>query len=147
MSGASFFDSNIFIYLHDTGDSRKQARAQQLVSAAVVGDDVCISFQVVQEVLHVLTGKFAKRVPSATAREALRHVLLPLWRVHPSAALYRRALDLQARYGLSFYDSLIVAAALEAQCSRLLTEDLQHGQQIEGLSIENPFLEAVASAE
>jgi predicted nucleic acid-binding protein len=62
--------------------------------------------------------------------------------VQISAALplYQRALDLQTRYRYAFYDSLIVAAALTAGCSRLYTEDMQHGQQIEGLRIENPFL-------
>ncbi|WP_411728328.1 PIN domain-containing protein [Methyloglobulus sp.] len=59
----------------------------------------------------------------------------------PSLALYRRGLDLQSRFGFSFYDSLIVAAALESDCTRLYTEDLQHGQKIEGLTIENPFID------
>ncbi len=54
-------------------------------------------------------------------------------------ALYRSALQLQLRWRFSFYDSLIVAAALEAGCKRLLSEDLQHGQRIETLTIENPF--------
>lgn len=57
-----------------------------------------------------------------------------------SAALYVRALKLQASLGFPFYDSLIVAAALEGGCKRLLSEDLQHGQRIDTLRIENPFL-------
>ena len=57
----------------------------------------------------------------------------------PTPALYRRCLDVQERWKYGFYDSLIVAAALEAGCKRLLSEDLQHGQRIEGLRIENPF--------
>jgi predicted nucleic acid-binding protein len=55
--------------------------------------------------------------------------------------LYQRALDIQARYHYGFCDALIIAAALEAGCSRLYSEDLQHGQRIERLTIENPFLE------
>jgi predicted nucleic acid-binding protein len=55
--------------------------------------------------------------------------------------LYQRALDIQARYRYGFYDALIIAAALEAGCIRLYSEDLQHGQRIERLTIENPFLE------
>ena len=54
--------------------------------------------------------------------------------------LYKRALDLRARWQFSFYDALIVAAALTAGCTRLLTEDLQHGQQVEKLTILDPFL-------
>jgi predicted nucleic acid-binding protein len=71
----------------------------------------------------------------------LEQILAPLWRVMPSPALYRRGLELQSRHGLSFYDALIVAAALEAGCTRLYTEDLQHGQKIEGLLIQNPFVD------
>jgi predicted nucleic acid-binding protein len=69
----------------------------------------------------------------------LTTVLAPLWRVVPSEELYERALEVMARYGYSFYDSLIIASALSAGCTRLLTEDLQHGQRIEGLTIHNPF--------
>jgi len=60
--------------------------------------------------------------------------------VGASTALYRRALDLSLRWQFSFHDALTVAAALAAGCQRLLTEDLQHGQQIETLTIEKPFL-------
>ena len=67
-------------------------------------------------------------------------MLLPLWSVAPSAELYRRGLEIQSRYQYGFYDALIIAAALEASCTRLLSEDLQHGQKIENLTIENPFL-------
>jgi predicted nucleic acid-binding protein len=66
---------------------------------------------------------------------------VPLWRISPSQALYDRALDLQARYRYGFYDSLVIAAALDAGCTQLYSEDLQDGQRIEGLTITNPFLE------
>jgi predicted nucleic acid-binding protein len=57
----------------------------------------------------------------------------------PSRELYRRCLEIKIRYRYSFYDSLIIAAALEDGCTRLLSEDLQHGQRIEGMVITNPF--------
>jgi predicted nucleic acid-binding protein len=63
-----------------------------------------------------------------------------LWKINPSPNLYQRGLDLQSRYQLSFYDSLIVAAALEGGCKTLYSEDLQHGQRIDGLTIKNPFI-------
>ena len=66
-------------------------------------------------------------------------MLVPLLQVPASAALYHRALDVQARWRFGFYDSRIVAADLAAGCRRLLTEDLRHGQQIETLAIHNPF--------
>jgi predicted nucleic acid-binding protein len=73
------------------------------------------------------------------ATRYLATTLEPLWRVQPSAELFRAGLALQARYRFGFYDSLIVAAALSAGCARLYSEDLQHGQRIEGLTIEDPF--------
>ena len=59
--------------------------------------------------------------------------------MHSSQALYAEALQLPARYGLAWYDSLIVAAALEARCATLLSEDLHHGLRIGELRVENPF--------
>ena len=60
--------------------------------------------------------------------------------VHSSQALYAEALHLQAKSGMSWYDSLIVSAAIQAQCDFLYTEDLQHGQRFGSLQISNPFL-------
>jgi predicted nucleic acid-binding protein len=135
----SFIDSNVFIYLLDeTGDPRR-AMAETVVFNALAQGDSCISFQVVQETLSVYTQRAPRLVAPADAGHFFNQFLDPLWTVMPSAALYRRALSLQARYGYHFYDSLIIAAALEAGCRRLLTEDLQDGQTVEGLTIENPF--------
>ena len=136
---AEFLDSNVFIYLFDPTDERKRGIAQDLVERALGDDTACISHQVVQETLNVVTRKLAKPLAPEAAARFMQHSLLPLWRVMPSAALYAKALQLRERWQLAFYDALIVAAALEAGCKRLLSEDLQHGQRIEGLRIENPF--------
>ena len=69
----------------------------------------------------------------------LEDVLLPLCTVYPHEALYRQAVDWRYRYKYSMHDSLILAAADDAGCSVLLSEDLQHGQVIGALTIENPF--------
>ena len=74
------------------------------------------------------------------AKDLLQQVLVPLWRVSPSPALYDRALDLQERYCYGVYASLIIAAALDAGRTELYSEDLQHVQRIEGLTIKSPFL-------
>ena len=139
MSAVDFFDSNVLIYLFDAADPTKQQIARRLVAHALAEGTGCISPQVVQETLNVLTGKFQRPASSEDAQQILERVLAPLWRSMPTVALYTRALDLHARYRYSFYDSLIVAAALEAGCTRLYSEDLQDGQQIEGLVIQNPF--------
>ena len=83
--------------------------------------------------------KAALPLSAEQARDYLDVVLLPLMQASASGALYHRALDVQQRLRFGFYDSLIVAAALAAGCTRLLTEDLQHGQQIETLRVHNPF--------
>ena len=140
MSGVDFLDSNVFVYAVDNASPAKQAVALRLLKQAHTHQSGVISFQVVQETLHVLRRKFRVVANPPDTHDFLRNVLAPLWRVQPSAALYARALDVQERHQFSFYDALIVAAALEAGCPRLLSEDLQHGQRIEGLTIKNPFL-------
>ncbi|MCB1775891.1 MAG: PIN domain-containing protein [Candidatus Competibacteraceae bacterium] len=139
MGAVDFFDSNVLIYLFDDAEPAKQPIARRLVTRALAEGTGCISHQVVQETLNVLTGKFQRPASSEEAQQILERVLAPLWRVMPTASLYSRALNLHARYRYSFYDSLILAAALEAGCTRLYSEDLQDGQQIEGLILENPF--------
>lgn len=136
-----FIDSNVFVYLFDETDDRKREAAERIVDSALQTHNASISFQVVQETLNVVTRKLPTPMTAEDAGRFLEQVLAPLWRGSPSLALYRRALDLQARYRYSFYDSLIVAAALDAGCSRLYSEDLHDGQRIEGLTIENPFVE------
>jgi predicted nucleic acid-binding protein len=139
MSGESFLDSNIFIYTFDDVALEKQRIAQELVGTALRDGSAVISYQVAQEVLNVLTRKLAVSMGVGDAARYLATTLEPLWRVQPSAELFHAGLTLQARYQFGFYDSLIVAAALSAGCARLYSEDLQHGQQVEGLAIEDPF--------
>jgi predicted nucleic acid-binding protein len=137
MSVENFLDTNVFVYLFDETNDYKRERAESLVQQALANETGCISYQVVQETINVITKKL--NAPPEKARQVLDRVLAPLWRVNPTRTLYQRGLDLQARYRLSFYDSLIVAAALDAGCKTLYSEDLQHGLQIEGVTITNPF--------
>lgn len=140
MSAAkAFLDSNILVYAFQKADLRKQQIADNLVAEALTERNAAISFQVVQETLNVLTRKLSPPMSAFDAVVYMHSTLEPLWQVQPSASLYQSAIGVQERYGFSFYDSLIVAAALSAGCRRLLSEDLQHGQRIEGLLIEDPF--------
>jgi predicted nucleic acid-binding protein len=135
----NFLDSNIFIYLFDETAQDKREIAQNIILGALENKSACISFQVIQETLHVLTRKIATPVKLDDAKAFLQQVLEPLCKVSPSTALYIKALTLQNQFRFGFYDSVIVAAALQAGCSQLLTEDLQDGQFIEDLQIVNPF--------
>jgi predicted nucleic acid-binding protein len=140
MSG-DFFDTNILIYQFDKTRPLKQSTATKLIEDSIDTGSAVISFQVIQEALNVVTRKLIPPFSADEAGEFLKVVLMPLWRVMPSQALYIRALALQDRHRYTYYDSLIIAAALDADCTRLYSEDLQHGHQIEGLTIVNPFLD------
>ena len=137
MSAEGFLDTNIFVYMLDQTDDLKRRRAEQLVRRGIEAGTGRISYQVVQETLDVVTGRLG--FSPSDSRTLLADVLAPLWTVHPSRELYERGLALRDRYGFSFYDSMIVAGALEAGCVRLYSEDLQHGQRIQSLTIEDPF--------
>ena len=139
MSAKVFLDTNVFIYQLDASDARKHKIAERLVRDALENEGACISYQVVQECLNTVLRKAEVALDAQGARAYLDAVLLPLMKVSANAALYQRALDIQSRWRFGFYDSLIVASALAAGCDTLLTEDLQHGQVIETLTISNPF--------
>lgn len=146
MPAENFVDSNIFVYMLDISAPAKRQRARELVYGLLDDRTGCISYQIVQEALNVLIGKLGE--PPDAVTSFLEEVLLPLWRINEINAtpeLYRSGLRVQARYGFSFYDSLIVAAALAAGCTTLYSEDMQDGQRIEGLTIRNPFAETPAA--
>ena len=137
MNVEHFLDTNVIVYLFDETNDHKREQAVRLVQESLENETGCISYQVVQETINVITKKL--NATPEKARKILDDTLMPLWRVNPTRTLYQRSLNLQTRYHFSFYDSLIVAAALEAGCKNLFSEDLQDGQQIEGLTITNPF--------
>ena len=139
MSAEYFLDSNVLIYLFDAREPLKQQRARELVREALVNRVGWISYQVIQETLNVLTTKLDPPAATEDAQALLSAVLEPLCKVFASIELYRKALEVKARWRFSFYDALIVAAALRAGCGILYAEDLQDGQAIEGLVIRNPF--------
>jgi predicted nucleic acid-binding protein len=138
MSG-EFLDSNVFVYAFDETDEEKKRTATDLVVGALRGATGAISYQVVQEVLNVLTTKIAVPLRHDDAVSYFASTLKPLWAVYPTDELFARALAVRARYQYGFYDSLILAAAIQAGCRTLYTEDMQHGQVVETVRIVNPF--------
>jgi predicted nucleic acid-binding protein len=140
MSDRFFLDTNIFVYSFDRSAAVKARRATQLIRMALTTQKGIISYQVVQEFFNVALRKFSQPMKEAEAEQYLGTVFRPLLAVHSSQALYTEALHLQAKSGLSWYDSLIVSGAIQAQCDLLFTEDLQHGQRFGSLQVANPFL-------
>jgi predicted nucleic acid-binding protein len=139
MSGRFFLDTNIFVYTFDGRAPAKARRAFQLVRQAAETGNGVISYQVVQEFFNVALRRFTQPMNVADAEQYLITVFKPLIAIHSSPALYLKALDLTGTGRYSWFDSLIVAAALQAKCDTLYSEDLQHGRTIEDLRIENPF--------
>jgi predicted nucleic acid-binding protein len=144
MSDRFFLDTNIFVYSFDQSTPVKAQRATELIREALVTQKGLISYQVVQEFFNVALRRFSQPMKAADCEQYLSTVFRPLLVVHSSQALYAEALHLQAQggaqSGLAWYDSLIVAAALQARCNLLFTEDLQHGQRFGTLQVRNPFL-------
>jgi len=133
-------DSNILIYSFDSRDLAKQQRAQELVNQALSNQTGIISYQVTQEVLNTARRKFKTALSTDDCQLFLTQVLMPICQVYPCLELYQKALNIHEQLKFSFYDSLVIAAALQAKCQTLYTEDLRHGQIIEStLHIINPF--------
>ena len=140
MSGKAFLDTNVFLYNFDAGaPAPKRLAARRLIEDALQRRQTVISYQVIQEFVNVARTKFAKPISVPDLQLLVERVLAPLMTIQPSADLVRDALDIHARYQISWYDALIVAAAATANCSVLYSEDLQDGAKIGGVRIENPF--------
>ena len=141
MSGSTdrfFPDTNLLVYALDPTDRRKQDLALEILAEAHEGNG-CLSYQVVQEWFNVVMRKSASPLSLAEASRLYRTLLEPLWRIQSSRELVEDALKIHQTAKLSWWDSLIVSAALQGGCGRLLSEDLQHGATIQGVRIENPF--------
>ena len=139
MSVNYFIDTNIFIYSFDERQPAKKARSLALIQAGLSSGTGMISTQVVQEFLNVATRKFAVPMKPEDCLIYLRMVLNPLCQVYPDLPLYEACLDVQAESHYSFYDSLIIAAAMRGGCEILYSEDFQAGQEIRGVKIVNPY--------
>ena len=139
MSGRFFLDTNLFVYTFDAKAPAKAKKAGQLIRRAADTGEGIISYQVVQEFFHVAFRRFPQPMSVAEAEQYLVTVLRPLLAVHSSPAIYFEALRLAEKHRFSWYDALIVAAAIEGRCDKLYSEDFQHGRKIEDLRIENPF--------
>lgn len=139
MSAEFFLDTNIFLYAFDGESPSKRALAARLINRALDHRQGVVSWQVCQEFLHAALHKSSADVPTGILDDYHARVLKPMCRIHSSDAIYRRALEIHRQTQYRFYDSLIVAAALESGAPILYSEDLQDGRIFGPLRIENPF--------
>ncbi len=140
MNADYFLDSNILLYSFDPSDPRKQRIARMLVDDAVHEARGVISSQVCQEFCNVMLHKLTPAIPAGQLAAYLESTVYPLIRVLPSPRLFAEALLVHQQTRYRFYDSLIVAAAIESGVPTLYSEDLQHDRAIGNLRIVNPFL-------
>lgn len=133
MTGRPFFDTNFVLYAYTPSESYTQ-RAEQLL---LQGGE--ISVQVLNEIVSVARRKL--KMNWGQVRQLIQDTLLFCPHPRPlTADLHLHAIRISERYGFAIWDGLIVASALDADCDMLYTEDMQHGQVIEGIRIVNPFL-------
>jgi len=136
VSSRVFVDTNVLVYADDADAGEKQIRAQEVLQRTVRDESAVLSTQVLQEYFAIATRKLA--IPADKARQRVE-ALARLHVVIIQPALILAAIDLVRLHSISFWDALIVRSAQSAACTRLLTEDLEDGEMIEGLRIENPW--------
>jgi predicted nucleic acid-binding protein len=138
MSETVFVDTNVLLYARDASEPVKQPCARAWLDALWELQRGRLSYQVLNEYYVAATRKLQPGLARESARADVRDLMA--WRpVGVDSALLEDAWWLEARFSLSFWDSLIVAGARAAGCRYMLTEDLQHGQDLDGLAVVDPF--------
>jgi predicted nucleic acid-binding protein len=133
-----FLDTNVLVYFFDEDEPKKREVARGLVREHLIEGDGMMSVQVLRE-FYWAVRRLRRPLSEQRAREAVKGFakFSPL---AEDARMVLEAVDRTRKMSISFWDALIVEAALKAGADRLLTEDMQHGRVVEGLRIENPFL-------
>jgi predicted nucleic acid-binding protein len=137
MTDPCFVDTNVLIYADDKAAGPKRETARALLRRVLAQPRTSVSIQVLQEYFAAATRRLG--LPPDVARRRVA-VLGRLDIVTPKLTDLLAAIDLHRLHSLSFWDALIVRAALVAGCRTLYTEDLQHGQEFDGLRVVNPFV-------
>lgn len=140
MNGSrTFLDTNVLVYAFDDDAGWKRERAWEVIDQLNAMGGAVVSTQVLQEFYVVTTRKLARPLPEQDAEDAVR--TLCRWPVARSdAALVEAAIGVSRRYQLSLWDALILRAAGETGCSRVLSEDMQSGLEVDGVVVHNPFV-------
>ena len=130
----------MLVYAYDRRNPAKQSTAQRLIEENLLAETGCLSAQVLSEFYVAVTRKLP--VPLAPeAAAAVVHLFSRMPVTEVDVSLVHRAMEAQRRYVISYWDALIVAAALAADCDTLYSEDMQDGQIFEGrLTVKNPFV-------
>ena len=137
MSAKTFVDTNVLVYAHDLDDRVKHTAARDVLRALWDDGAGVLSPQVLQEFYVNVTRKIAKPLAKSTARQVVS--AYATWCIDITAAEVAAAFAIEDAARIGFWDALIIASAAAAGAGRLLSEDLNSGQTIAGVLIENPF--------
>lgn len=140
MGGRTFVDAGVLVYLFDADAEDKQAAVRRLLAADATAGRWVVGTQVLADFYVAVTRELAKPLSEDDAHEATR-ALAELGVVQVDADAIDAAIALSRREGLPFHAALAVRAAVAAGCDRLLSEELPHGREFEGVRVENPFRE------
>jgi len=140
MKDKYFLDTNIFIYSFDRSNIEKSLKAQSIISQCIDTGNGFISTQVIQEFVNVATKKFSTPMKAKDLKMYMNEVLFPLCSIFPTFDLLNKSLEIHDRFKFSYYDSMIIAAAIQSDANVLLSEDLKSSQKIERVTILNPFI-------
>ncbi len=138
MNDKVFFDTNILVYLYDKSEAKKGVIARQLIQEYGANGSMVLSTQVLQE-FYVTVTKMGQRMLTKEAASEIVNDLSEFPLIQVNKSIIVRAMKRHQTKMFSFWDSLIVEAALQAGCSTLLTEDMQDGLVIDAMTIQNPF--------
>ena len=134
-----FVDTNILVYAHDTSAGAKRDRAAQLLEELWASRLGCLSIQVLQEFYVNITRKVAQPLERSAATQILAD--LSVWRVQtPDVRDVLAAIAIQQRYGIAFWDAMILQSATRLGCDTVWSEDLNADQDYEGVRVVNPFI-------
>ena len=134
----TFVDTNVLVYAHDTKAGPRHEAAQVLVQRLWAERNGVVSVQVLQELHVTVTAKAKLALAPAKARELIR--TYAAWLFGPTELQHVvRASELQETEGLSFWDALIITTAAASGATVIASEDLNHGQVIAGVRVEDPF--------
>lgn len=136
MTGKFFLDTNFFVYLFNKTEHDKWDQCHQILIAADNNVQFVISTQVLNEFISVMLNKF--KMPPMILKGIIDD-MCEYELVETNVNIIKKAMDIKILNQLSFWDSLIISAAKSANCSIILTEDMNDGQVIEGVKIQNPF--------
>jgi predicted nucleic acid-binding protein len=136
--GKVFVDTNILVYAYDSSAGDKHKMAVELMSRLWASGDGIISSQVLQEFFVCVTRKIVKPLDVRTAKEIVKDLLK--WKtVIVTGEILLEAIDILSVHKSSFWDSMIIASAIEGGARTILSEDLSNNQLIKGITIRNPF--------